>query len=251
MNKFYVYMYLREDGTPYYVGKGYGRRAYSVARTIPKPPKDRIVFPYTNLTEEDAFQKEVELIVKYGRKDIGTGILRNLTSGGEGASGLVLNEETRKQMSIRQKLYMTPENRKKLSIKNKLSMTPEKRKEISERNKLIMNTPEMREKISIATKKAMKAMSPDALDKIRKASLGIPKSAETKEKMRQAQLGRNLGIPKSAETKEKLRQAQLGRKLSPETIEKIRQAQLKTWNIRLQTKALRAQNAGLDNFLSD
>ena len=35
-------------------------------------------------TENEAFSKEIELISFYGRKDLGTGILTNMTAGGEG-----------------------------------------------------------------------------------------------------------------------------------------------------------------------
>ena len=48
---YYVYLYLREDGTPYYVGKGSGNMAYSTQRTIPRPREDnRIVIAERNLT---------------------------------------------------------------------------------------------------------------------------------------------------------------------------------------------------------
>lgn len=86
---FYVYTYLREDNTPYYVGKGSGERAFKKWGKGIKPPKDlsRIVIVEDNLDEQTAFELERKLIADYGRKDLGTGILYNMTDGGEGSSG--------------------------------------------------------------------------------------------------------------------------------------------------------------------
>lgn len=81
--KYYVYEYLREDGTLYYVGKGQSGR-WRQAHNVAVPPKDRVKFVATDLSEADAFALEEQLILEYGRKDLGTGLLRNLTSGGEG-----------------------------------------------------------------------------------------------------------------------------------------------------------------------
>jgi hypothetical protein len=84
--KFYTYLYLRPNGTPQYVGKGCGERAYfSGGRKISVPPKARIVLQYWE-SEEKAFAMERFYIKLFGRKDNKTGILRNLTNGGEGAS---------------------------------------------------------------------------------------------------------------------------------------------------------------------
>ena len=80
---FYTYVWLREDGTPYYVGKGSGSRAYKThKRHGCAPPLGRIVF-YVSKDEADAFETEIALIWYYGRKDTGTGCLRNRTDGGE------------------------------------------------------------------------------------------------------------------------------------------------------------------------
>jgi hypothetical protein len=83
---FYTYMWLREDGTPYYVGKGSKDRAYTKYnhRHNP-PPKDRIVL-YAAKDETEAFENEIALIWYYGRKDLGLGCLRNFTDGGDGVS---------------------------------------------------------------------------------------------------------------------------------------------------------------------
>ena len=99
-NDYYTYAYLREDKTPYYVGKGRGKRIYDKRRTIKAPTdKSRIIFLKKNLTEAEAFKHEVYMIFVLGRKDLGTGILRNLTNGGEGPSGAIRSEETKKKYS--------------------------------------------------------------------------------------------------------------------------------------------------------
>jgi hypothetical protein len=97
---YYTYAYLREDGTPYYIGKGSKRRAYvKENHKIPLPPKDRILILKKNLTEEEAHKHEKYMVGVFGRKDNGTGILRNLTDGGEGGGNW--DQERRDKLSRR------------------------------------------------------------------------------------------------------------------------------------------------------
>jgi hypothetical protein len=120
-NDFYTYAYLREDGTPYYIGKGSGNRAFrKQGRCVSPPPKERILLLKTNLTEAEAFKHEIYMIALYGRKDLGTGILYNFSDGGEGPSN-PSNEirEVRRQRMLGNKLALG--NRASDDTKRKIS----------------------------------------------------------------------------------------------------------------------------------
>ena len=100
-DKFYIYLHRRAtDNTVFYVGKGHGKRAWFVNNRsnrwnyIVTKHGYNVVIVQDNLTEEQAFILEKELIA-----DIGKESLCNMTDGGEGASGLVHSEESRRKMS--------------------------------------------------------------------------------------------------------------------------------------------------------
>ena len=158
--EFYVYQYITEDGTPYYIGKGSGRRIHRPHTKTTVPPVDRRVIIQDGLTNDEAKKLEGELITKYGRKLDG-GILDNIKIN-QWACAVGWKHST------------------------------EAKRKISQGNKGKKRTPEQLKNYKGTV------------------------TAEHKEKVRQA----NLGRKDSPERREKIRQANLGKKLSPTTIAK-------------------------------
>lgn len=162
-NIFYVYEYIRDDGTPYYIGKGSGNRAFiKNKRGLPQDPT-KIKFIKTNLFESEALDLEKTLIAKYGRKDLGTGILINLTDGGEGISN--------PSASTREKLARAKRNESvETRLKRSAAAKNRKREPLSEETKQ-----------KIREKNTGKKRSDSAKRKMAEAKYGKPGYIRTEE----------------------------------------------------------------------
>jgi NUMOD3 motif len=237
---YYVYSYLREDNSPYYIGKGTKGRAYASANHRIKAPKnkERIYIIKDNLTEEEAYDLEKLYILIFGRVDLETGILRNLSDGGEGPTGYKTTPEQRRKIALsrmgeKHPLYgVSPseETREKQrqSLKGKYvgeknpmynqTHTEENRKKISDRHKGVPKTEEHKRKISEANKG--KIHSEETIRKISEANkgkkiwLGKTHTEETKKKISESKMGNTyfLGKHHSEETKRKMSIAAKNRK---------------------------------------
>jgi hypothetical protein len=137
MDNFVVYAYCREDGTFYYIGKGRPRRPYGKRKEGVKPPKDRsrILILHEGLSEQLAFSYEEKLILFYGRKDLGTGLLRNMTNGGEGTAGWIPTEQWIKAQRKKKRPDLASWNRKNPKSGEDHPMYGQSRPDLASRNK--------------------------------------------------------------------------------------------------------------------
>lgn len=102
--EYYIYIhYNKITNEPFYVGKGKDDRAWKKTsrniywKNIVKKYGYYIEILEKDLFEEDAYVKEKELILFYGRRDLGTGCLVNMTDGGDGHTGWVMTDEIREK----------------------------------------------------------------------------------------------------------------------------------------------------------
>lgn len=185
MNIYYTYTYIREDGTPYYIGMGKGNRAWDKRHSVNLPPKERIKIIQEGMSREEALNLEISLISQYGRKDLGTGILRNRTNGGDGTC---LPGHLNGMWGKKHK----PESIEKIK-KSRVNQVFEPKSEEwkVERKKL------WKKLIAERGRFGPKKHSPETIEKLRKASTGKPGSKKL------------VGIPKSEEHKRKISEGRL------------------------------------------
>ncbi len=226
---FYTYLWLREDGTPYYVGKGTNNRAYVRHRMGNAPPKDRVILQ-EHPSEQDAWDAEMFLIDYYGRKDLGTGCLINRTDGGEGG-GVNPSEATREKQR-------TSHLGHKASTETRQRMSRSQVKRCSGGENHWTRKPGYEESIrKMSAARMGRTLSDETKAKISAARLGHETSEETRMKISAA----NQGKHPWTEERRKLHVQQmkgtkyhLGHSHSEETKQLIRQASTKWWAARKQ-----------------
>ena len=118
---FYIYEHLRNDTKmPFYIGKGNGKRAFKTInrnalwhKVVSESNGFTVNILINNIDEEFALLAERETINVYKKRNIS---LVNLTSGGQGVSGLKHTEQTKLKFSkLHQGKIISVEVRKKIS----------------------------------------------------------------------------------------------------------------------------------------
>ena len=222
MMGWYVYIYFQPwDGQPCYVGKGKGIRwlKHEQAGVNHRNPFFAEVFATAHamnvplikikvrecLSEDEAFTTEVALIRTIGRLGLGTGPLVNLTDGGEGMSGHVPTESTRKKRSASLMGHSVSEN-----VRTAVSRANTGRIPWNKGVTCGPMLPEQAEKIRVAL--TGRVFSEEHRRRLGEKSKGRHHSAESKEKIREAALARrdttiarNLGNTWGSLTKGKKR----------------------------------------------
>ena len=118
-----IYTHTRIDtGDVFYIGIGYYSRPYETRNrnkfwnNIVNKSEYKISILYKNLSKKQACNLEIYLISIYGRRDLKTGTLVNLTNGGDGILGNKRSKETCEKISRgRIGIKFTEEHKKNLS----------------------------------------------------------------------------------------------------------------------------------------
>lgn len=117
--QFYIYaLWVEGAEYPFYIGKGVGDRCFdhlypcsynnprgnrhknnTIKKALREGKKIEVYLIEWDLTETEALESECAWIAYYGRRDLGTGCLTNLTAGGEGVSGYVFSQEAIKRLA--------------------------------------------------------------------------------------------------------------------------------------------------------
>jgi plasmid stability protein len=200
-----VYEHIRNDTNEvFYVGIGdEEKRAFSKKgrtqfwKNIVNKVGYSVNIIHKDIDREEAKNIEKYLIKEYGRKNLGTGNLVNLTDGGEGCLNVVVSEETRQKMSKAQKGRI---------------VSDEARQKISEANKGRIVSDEARQKRSEAIKGEKhpmfgKKQSDESRQKMSKTHKGKIVSEETRQKISESIKGEKnpmFGKKRSEKTRQKI-----------------------------------------------
>lgn len=250
--RWYTYIKCRSDGVPFYVGKGSGKRIKNSGnrndyfKNIVKKHGSQNIRTHTFFweTEAKAFTHETQLIALLNKQGLR---LANFTTGGEGASGRILSDESRRKISkTLTGRKLTPEqieilknsparkaSAKRLAISRRgTKLTPEQCAAASARSKKNWADPAYRAKVIKAT--TGKKRGPEVGAKISFSLKNSPNRDSRRHKISTARKGmvfsekHRAAISAAAKLRmsqpeARLRMSQLakGRKASPQTLAKM------------------------------
>jgi uncharacterized protein YneF (UPF0154 family) len=230
--EYYVYVWLDPTKTnkytfgehsfihePIYVGKGKGKRVYEwdkhhtfIKTKIKTTGKPLVLFVAERLPETKAMELEIFLIALIGKRVCGTGPLYNLSDGGDGSSGHINSEETKKRMSesAKKRPPISEETKRKISItKTGKKLSKEHVEKIAKANKGKKRTEEYKKRMSIKRK-------------------GEVRSEEAKKRMSESAKKRP---PVSEETLKKRSKSLTGKRHSKETKNNISEIMKTSWSV--------------------
>lgn len=206
----FIYILVRPNGIPFYVGKGNRERAFAHARknirvrnviSKIKEAKEnlKIRFVFYSLDENTVFAEEKRLISLFGIKEDG-GCLYNFLYGGEGATQPEIirekmrisskarwakEEEREKLRKAQTALWQNVDYREKLvqaHVGKTHSLSEESKLKIGESNKRTYSDPIKREEVSIRMKQFYKD-NPEALATFKEVGRGSCMKIATKRQL--------------------------------------------------------------------
>ena len=223
--KVYIGITQQQPEKRWKLGQGYVGQDY-IYKAIQKYGWDNIKHEilFTGLNQEEAEQKERELIVQHKSTDRNYGY--NIALGG--------NHQGKTSQETKEKISQSNQGKKRTPEQNQLNRElrlkyykehPEAKEKARQQNLERLKDPKFAQRlkeIGKANGERLKGKKrpPEVMEKLRQANIGRKVSDETRKKIGLAGLGRtpwNKGISPSVETRKKLRLANLGKKQSEET----------------------------------
>lgn len=187
--KYYVYEHRRNDtGAAFYVGKGSKNRAWSRNhrsswwKRIADTHGYSVVLLYENISENEAFRLEVDIIKSYGRDN-----LCNMTDGGEGNSGGKRSDETKEKLRAKKLGSQNPNYGKTATSETRAKMSVSRS---GEKAYWFGKSHSAETKAKISHASSGRTLSDDAKRKISASSTGRKVREETKKKIGNSKIGK-------------------------------------------------------------
>lgn len=221
---FYVYIWRRPDGEPFYVGKGRKKRAHDIYDRS----EDFLAIYHQGgceveivdwfIHESQALAYEMELIAQYGRRQFG-GLLVNRTDGGDGCVGHVKSAEALEKWRAKNVGKRRDEQTKARISAAKMGHP------VSEESRAKMSASGMRRFEDPAEREKIRARVSDPSEETRSKMSSSQKRRFSDMEQREKARERATGKKHTTATKRKISASTVGIRKDEATVESMRRAQ--------------------------